>query len=652
MVPRLRFQLTLIAISHTLALGAVVSAEEPLFERDILPVLTKHCLGCHGGLRQFGKLDMRTLPAILAGGESGAVIEKSQAEKSLLWQRIASDEMPEGDEREKLNEREKAIIKTWINAGLPTVAERTAKVEPLLAADQKHEPQEVAGAIDRHLDSFLTAANLTAAARSDDQEFLRRIYLDLAGRVPSAEQASAFLADPAPDKRAKLIDGLLDSPRFGEQFGRTWRDWVCPPELPSDDNAGTQPYQQANEFGAWLGKKVVANESWDKIAREILTVQGEIKNQPQVIFYGLVGQGGRSTPDGTARAVGSLFMGVQLQCAQCHDDPYRAWAQEEHWALAAFFGRSQADFTKVETGKGPSKAPGKIEIPDSAFKRQGTTVPAAFLGSKPLDEVKLDDPRGLFVDWLVDKKNSYFSRAFANRLWFYFFARGIVNPIDDLRELNPPSHPGLLQLLANEFTASNYDVKHLVRCICLSQAYQRTSYLDPNANPKIDEQMRQSLTLAFGRMPLRVMTADMLLDSLKQAYGEEKEFDLRTASKDSTTGMAAVVADAYREFQRQFGANEEDATDFTHGVAQMLTFINHRRLLAGSKTLNEMLKTKTDMTPSQAIDWLYLTTLSRKPDEQEAKEALEFVQQSKDPATGYRGILWMLVNRTEFVLVR
>lgn len=648
MLCRSQFRLGLIVIAFSLAFGPVLHGAEPLLEHDVLPVLTKHCLGCHGGLRQFGKLDLRTLPAMLAGGESGPALESGHADKSQLWQRIASDEMPEGKEREKLNDREKQIIKAWIDAGLPTVAQRVGKVDPLLTADQKHEPQEVAGAIDRHLDSFLTAANLTAAGQSDDQEFLRRLYLDLTGRVPSAERAVAFLDDPAPDKRAKLIDTLLDSPRFGEQFGRTWRDWVSPPELPSDDNAGTQPHQQANEFGAWIGKKVVANEPWDKIARDILTVRGEIKNQPQVIFYGLAGQGGRSTPDGTARAVGSLFMGVQLQCAQCHDDPYRAWAQEEHWALAAFFGRSQADFTKVETGKGPSKSPGQIEIPDSAFKRKGTTVPAAFLGSKPLDQIKQDDPRDLFVDWLVDKNNSYFSRAFANRLWFYFFARGIVNPIDDLRELNPPSHPGLLQLLANEFATSNYDVKHLVRCICLSQAYQRSSYLDP----KYDEQKRQALTFAFGRMPLRVMTADMLLDSLKQAYGEEKEFDLRTASKDSTIGMAAVVADAYREFHRVFGTNEEDATDFTHGVSQMLTFINHPRLLAGSKTLDGLLKAKTAMSPTQAIDWLYLTTLSRRPDEQEAKEALAFVQQAKDPATGYRGLLWMLVNRTEFVLVR
>jgi hypothetical protein len=623
------------------------AADEPLFERDVLPILSRHCLGCHGGLRQFGELDLRTIPLLLKGGESGAVIDKGHADKSELWRRVANDEMPEGKEREKLNAKEKEILKAWIDAGLPTVGERQ-RVDPLLPAVAKHEPREVADVIDRHVESFLAAAKLSPATIADDQEFLRRIYLDLAGRVPSAEQAAAFLDSIDQDKRAKLIDELLDSPRFGEQFGRTWRDWISPPELPSDDNGGEQPYRQAHELGAWIGKKVAASEPWDRVAREILTVSGDIKTQPQVIFYALAGQGGKSSPDGTARAVGSLFMGVQLQCAQCHDDPYRDWSQQEHWALAAFFGRMQGDFGKIEPGKGPAKSPGRIEIPETAFKRAGTSVPAAFLGSESELEAKEDDLRPLLADWLTSKENGYFSKAFANRLWFYFFARGIVNPIDDLRELNPPSHPGLLALLANEFAASDYDVKHLIRCICLSDAYQRTSALSRD----VDDQQRQSLTTAFGRLPLRLMTADMLLDSLKQAYGEEKEFDLRSAGKDSTIGQAATVGDAYREFQRKFGSSEDDATDFTHGVSQMLTFINHPRLLAGSKALDTRLKAKPDTSPAEAIEWLYLTTLSRRPNEEESAEALAYVEKSKDAPAAYRGLLWMLVNRSEFILIR
>ena len=220
-------------------------ADEPLLERDILPILTKNCMGCHGGLVSNGGLDLRTLPAMLAGGESGPAIASGLPGKSELWKRIASDEMPAGDDREKLSAEDKAAIKAWIDAGLPTVSKRQQNVDPLLAGDERHDVLEVAGAIDQHIGQFLKAAGMQPAPLTDDEEFLRRIYLDLAGCVPTAEQAVAFLDGSAPGRRRQLIDSLLETPEFGEQFGRTWRDWVCPPELPSNGNAGNQPYQQA-----------------------------------------------------------------------------------------------------------------------------------------------------------------------------------------------------------------------------------------------------------------------------------------------------------------------------------------------------------------------------------------------------------------------
>lgn len=566
-------------------------AEETLLERDVLPILTKNCMGCHGGLRQQSGLDLRTLPAMLAGGESGPAIEPGHADRSELWKRVASDEMPAGD-RQKLSAEDKAIIKDWIDAGLPTVAQRQQNVDPLLPAGKQHKPEEVAPAIDQHIGRFLTAAELKPVPRSDDAEFLRRIYLDLTGRVPTSGQATAFLDNNDIGKRAKLIDSLLATPAFGAQFGRTWRDWICPPELPSTGNAGEQPHQQAKDFGDWIGAKVTADEPWGKITREILTARGAIEDNPQVIFFGLVGKDAKTSADGSARAAASLFMGVQLQCARCHDDPYRDWSQQEHWALTAFFGRSQGDFKKIEVGKGPSKKPGEINIPGSAFKNAGATVPAAFPRGEKFEPRDTDDLREPFVDWLVAKDNPYFARSFANRVWFQLFSRGIVNPIDDFRELNPPSHPGLMKLLTNEFIASRYDVKHLFRCVCNSQAYQRTSWIAPAT----DEQVRGALTTAFGRMPMRVMSADMLYDSLRLAYGDAN-LDLRTSVEHATAGMSAAVADPYREFQRRFGTNEEDATDFTHGVAQMLTMINHPRLLAGS----------------HAVDAVYFPSLLRLP---------------------------------------
>jgi hypothetical protein len=347
--------------------------------------------------------------------------------------------MPPNDK--KLSAADKETLRQWIVAGLPTLARRQGKVDPLLSANEKHEPKQVAAAIDRHLDAFLATARLTAAPRSDDAEFLRRVYLDLAGRVPTAEQAAAFLDSQDGDKRAKLIDTLLATPEFGEQLGRTWRDWICPPELPSDGNAGSQPHAQAQNFGRWLGQRFAAGDPWDRITREVLTVEGEIKNKPQVIFFGLVGEGGHATPEGSARAVASLFLGVQLQCAQCHDDPYRSWAQKDYWGVAAFFGNVSADFNKVS--EKPPAAP--LTIPKSAFKNAGTTVQAAFLDGKAVPPAK-ESLRAPFLDWLTAKDNPYFARAFANRLWFYFFSRGLVHPVDDFRELNPPSHPGLMQL--------------------------------------------------------------------------------------------------------------------------------------------------------------------------------------------------------------
>ncbi|MFO0864459.1 MAG: DUF1553 domain-containing protein [Gemmataceae bacterium] len=636
-----RFAVALFAI---LAHRALIQADETHFERDVLPNLTKQCLGCHGGLRQKGGLDLRTPESMKTGGKSGPAAKPGEAEKSLLWTRIETNEMPPGER--KLSAEEKQAIRKWIAGGMPTSAEKQKKADPLLPSGSRHEPKQVATAIDQHIDHVLSISKLKAIERTDESAFLRRVYLDLAGKTPTAKQAAEFLDSQDADKRSKLIDQLLASADFGEQMGRTRREWVCPPELHSDGNGGQQPFKQSQDLGKWIGTKLNAGDRWDRIVASIVAAEGDIKNNPQVIFFGLVGEGGRPTPSGSARAVASLFMGVQLQCAECHDDPYRAWAQKEHWALAAFFGKTSGDFNKINepaTGKNDAR----ISIPKSAFKNVGSLVPAAFPDGKSLVLAKDSPLRPHFAQWLTAKENTYFAPAFANRLWFYFFSRGIVHPIDDFRELNPPSHPGLMKLLANEFADSGFDVKHLVRCICNSEAYQRSSKVPRGA----DEPDIANLTSLYGRMPMRVMNADVLYDSLKLAYGDPK-LDLRTPDLNpgNTNGESAAVKDQYLEFLRRFGTNEEDATDFTHGIPQMLTMINHPRLLKGSKALDEHLKTKSSQT--EAIDWLYLTTLSRRPSAEERTEAQRYLESAPDIAKGYVGVLWSLVNRSEYMLIR
>ncbi len=614
-------------------------AAEPLLEGDVLPILAKSCMGCHGGLRQKGKLDLRTVAGMLKGGASGPAVKAGDPAKSALWTRVESDEMPPGER--KLTASEKEQLRKWIAAGMPTAAARK-KDDPLLDAGKKHAPNEVAAAIDKHIGAKLAELKLEAAPRCDDAEFLRRVYLDLTGRVPTAAQAEAFLDSKEAEKRGRLIDALLASREFGEQLGRTWRDWICPPELPSDANGGKQPHKEAQNLGKWLGERFAAGDGWDRITRQILTAEGDIKTSPQVIYFGLVGEGGKPTPDGTARATASLFMGINLQCAQCHDDPYRDWAQKDHWAAAAFFGRVSGGFNRISEAAGKDA---RVTIPKTAFKNAGTAVPAAFPGGKPFTAGKDGSLRSAFVDWLTAKDNPYFARAFANRAWFYFFARGLVNPIDDIRDLNPPSHPGLMRLLEDEFRASGHDVKHLIRCICHSEAYQRTARVARG----LDEPAVAARTAAIARMPVRIMTADQLYDSLRQAYGDPK-LDLRPSLDDGNTrGESAAVGDAYLEFLRRFATNKEDATDFTHGIPQMLAMINHPRLLAGSKALDAWRKANPSADAARAVEYLYLSTLSRRPTAEEQASARKYL--AKPDAT-LNGVLWMLVNRSEYLLVR
>lgn len=647
--PRLDHLMNFFSVRSTLLPGAFLlllppALAEPNLEHDVLPILTKNCMGCHGGLKKKGKLDLRTLPAMIKGGESGAAVIAGNLDESELWQQVLHDDMPEGDE--KLSPKDKETLRKWIVAGLPTFADhKDSKTKPSLPAGKRHEPAQVSAGIDQHVTTRLQANQLSPSPSADDVEFLRRLYLDLAGRVPTAEEARTFLESKSDNKRAALIDQLLESPDFGKQMGRTWRDWICPPELPSDMNGGKQPHQEARRMGSWIADQVNANHSWDHIVRDLLSVRGEIKNHPQMIFYGLIGQNARATPDGSARSIGSLFMGVQIGCAQCHDDPYRDWSQNEFWSLAAFFTHTKGDFKKIEVKSGK----GEIKIPDSAFLNAGSKVQVGYLRNGKTQPDREAEWRNEFIGWLTKKENPYFARSFANRAWFYFFGRGIVNPVDDIRPLNPPTHPGLLTLLENEFIASGFDLKHLVRCICNSQTYQRTSR--PIGGKSVET--LKPITALFGHMPLRVMTADMLYDSLKQVYGDPK-LDLRAIDpKDGNqNGESAPIGDPLLQFQRDFCSNEEDPTDFRHGIPQMLTFLNHPRLMKGSKAVEDYRKKNPDLTPEQMIEWLYLSTLSRLPTPDESSTASQFVAEITEPEKAYTDVLWMLVNRSEYLFIR
>ena len=204
---------------------------------------------------------------------------------------------------------------------------------------------ETANRIDARIDAKLQAENLEAMAPADEAEFLRRVYLDLTGRIPTASQAASYLDSSHSSKRAQLIDELLASPQYGEHFGRVWRDWIAPAELPSEGNGGNQPIAATRKLGVWFAEQFNQNEPWDRLVYSVLTVDGELADHPQALFYSLVGTDtGIPQPAGATRAVGTLFLGLQLQCAECHDDPFRTWKQTDFWGAAAFFRNTEATF--------------------------------------------------------------------------------------------------------------------------------------------------------------------------------------------------------------------------------------------------------------------------------------------------------------------
>src|SRR5438067_3583310 len=346
----------------------------------------------------------------------------------------------------------------------------------------------VAAAIDRAIDRRLTEAKVPASPPADDAEFLRRVFLDVAGHIPTAGQAAAFLDDPDPHKREKLIEALLGSPDFGRHLADLWRPLIAP-----RDPSNTKP--QTDRFSPWLAEQLNRGRGWDAIAADLLGTTGEVNANPQTAFLMANSDNFQPKANLVAAAAARVFLGVQLQCAECHDHPFAPWRQDDFWGVAAFFGKARnsgvkgrpfavtedPDTNLLSVANGGVERPevrpgGAIVIPSTGGnKGAGRVVPAKLLGGEPLT---LDDAgpfRPRFVAWATARENPYFARAFVNRTWGQLFGRGLVNPVDNLHEDNPPSHPAVLDLLAEEFAASEFDVKHLFRCLCNTRAYQRSS---------------------------------------------------------------------------------------------------------------------------------------------------------------------------------
>ena len=478
--------------------------------------------------------------------------------------------------------------------------------------------------IDDHLRAGWDAEGVTPAPRADDAEFLRRVYLDIAGRIPSVAEARAFLDDAAPDKRRRLIDELVDGPGYVVHFTRNWRR-VLLPEAETD----LQARFLVPGFEAWLRDQLVRNRPYDELVYELLTAPLQRGYNSPSAFY----QAKDVQPENLAAATSRIFLGIRLECAQCHDHPFDDWNQKQFWEFAAFY----------EGIERSNQQDGVLAQLRELFARRGLTIPetdqvvsAAFLdGSRPPARTA-GSLRPVLANWITSPENPYFARMAVNRLWGHFFGIGLVEPVDDFSDLNPPSHPELLDRLAAEFVRHDYDLKFLIRAITGSQAFQRTS-----ATPD-GEEIEPRL---FARMAVKGLTADQMFRSVAQATGYFEPFSERQSPRGGN--------DPRSEFEQLFEDNLSPPPERETSVLQALAmmnggFVTDATQLEGSRTLSAVADYPL-FSNDDRIETLYLAALSRRPRPDELARCRDYIDQSEgSPKQALADIFWALLNCGEF----
>jgi hypothetical protein len=483
---------------------------------------------------------------------------------------------------------------------------------------------ELAALIDREVESRLNSEGVRPAELTGDAEFLRRVYLDLHGVVPTREQVERFLADTHAGKRARLIDELLVSPRYGEYLADIWQAYLMSP-LADDQPA------RAERLRVWLGRQFNTN-SWDRIASELLTATGKMEENPAVSYL-IEGRLPRSVPDLTD-LTSRYFMGVRLNCAQCHDHPVVKWKQQDFWGMAAFFAQIQTP--------GRAKQVYQLGVVDdprltlSVLREAGMidgfmARAPTFLGGQQMPGGKGAN-RAALANWMTLPQNPYFGRAMANRTWWRLFGRGIVQPMDDMHEGNPPSHPELLDLLARRFIDAGFDLKFLTRAIVLSRAYQRTS------RPGDSTETQAAL---FGRMSIKVLSAGQLYDSLEAIFGPPAK----------TSGVDVRGQGVRREFVQFFGEEGDPGPlVYRRGIPHLLRQMNSGQF-AGRNVDGLLGRLGTPgRTPEEVAADLFLAILSRRPTEDEQAQFKSYLGRAGSARDACRELAWVLMMTSEFSL--
>ncbi|MBL9177922.1 MAG: DUF1553 domain-containing protein [Verrucomicrobiaceae bacterium] len=498
--------------------------------------------------------------------------------------------------------------------------------------------------IDQHIFANLKQIGIPPSPICDDSTFLRRVSLDIGGRLPTMEETIAFLADKAPGKRDRAIEALVNSPDYADYFANKWT------ALLKNQRAEAADITANFAFHAWMRDNLLANTPYDQIVRQILASTGTIVSNPPVAWYKRVKE-----PTTQVEDVAQLFLGVRMQCAQCHHHPFERWTQGEYFHMAAFFS---------QIGRKPTAIAGedlifhKRGIAQTEHRKTHVMLKPAGLGEPPLDIAPDDDPRLALADWMARKNNPFFAKALVNRYWKHFFKRGLIEPEDDLRDTNPPTNPELLDALARHFLDSRFDLKSLVRVITQSHSYQLSSVT--NEHNVADRQ-------AFSHYYPKRLTAEVLLDSIDAVTASKTDF----ADLPPGTRAISLPDNSYTRsspFLKVFGRPDNTSVcecerTSSASLAQSLHLMNAADMKAKLAAVNGRAAqlTQSGLSEPKRIREIYLVTFSREPTAEEVRIAETHLLKPRTEATGrlldsqrakrdgYEDLLWALINTKEFL---
>lgn len=498
--------------------------------------------------------------------------------------------------------------------------------------------EEVVQQINLTLDDLWRTNQIEPALPADDEELLRRVFLDLCGRTPTVHEIRSYLADKSSDRYERLVDRLLQHRDHASHLATIWRSFLIP------EGVDLTAFGGVDAFDRWLADRFGKNDRYDSIVRSLLLAEGRLSRSGPLLFYSAA----KLDPDLLAARSARVFLGMRLECAQCHNHPFEPWTQEEFWGFAAFFAqisRPQGDLKAASTVMQVRDVDhGEVKLP----KTDSVVAPHFLNGvnyGKQQDAkpgVQAESRRQELARWLTGAENPYFARATANRVWSIMFGKGIVDPVDDFGIRHQPKSPQLLDLLAGRFAGTRFDLRDLFRTIALSRAYRLSSGAK-TADPNRAEW--------FAQMNVKTFSAEQVYDCMAVATMFDK-----VSTQDPSFNLARAGNSERALFLQQFRTPTGRSTEYLGGIPQALTLMNGTLIddatgLAKSGLLKSL--KAPFFTNKQRVEVVYLAVLSRHPRPSEWQLLNEYISDKTPPdelQENLSDILWALLNSAEFTM--